>query len=242
MISFNKEQVIIVTGASSGLGEGTALFLNELGATVIGIGRCQERLDAMRSKCKYPENMFLEKKDLTEDIKGLPNYIKSLKDKYGKLSGLACCAGQARLAPLQILDYDDMKQMFDVNYHAPMMLIKGFADRRNNVGKGASIVCISSAAIEITPRGKSVYSGTKSGLAASIKCIAKELAPFNIRANCISPSDINTQLTNSLEEVRNFYPFGYGEVSDVANLCAFLLSDKAKWITGQNYILDCGSY
>ena len=81
MISFKKEQVYIVTGASSGIGEATAILLNELGATIVGIGRNQERLEAMKAKCKYPENVFLEQKDLTEDIEGLPKYVKELKDK-----------------------------------------------------------------------------------------------------------------------------------------------------------------
>ena len=76
MINFKKEQVYIVTGASSGLGEGTALLLNELGATVVGIARNKERLEAMRAKCKYPENMYLEIKNLVEDIEGLPQYVK----------------------------------------------------------------------------------------------------------------------------------------------------------------------
>ena len=68
MISFNPEQRFIVTGASSGIGEGVALLLNELGATVIGIGRNAERLEGMKAKCKHPENVFLEQKELTEDI------------------------------------------------------------------------------------------------------------------------------------------------------------------------------
>ena len=80
MIKFNKEQIYIVTGASSGIGEATAILLNELGATIVGIGRNQERLEAMKAKCKYPENVFLEQKDLTEDIEGLPKYVKELKD------------------------------------------------------------------------------------------------------------------------------------------------------------------
>ena len=81
MISFNKEDVFLVTGASSGLGEGVALLLNELGATVIGIARNKERLEAMQAKCKKPENMHIEIKDLAQDIEHLPLYVKELKNK-----------------------------------------------------------------------------------------------------------------------------------------------------------------
>ena len=81
MISFAAEQRFIVTGASSGIGRGVALLLNELGATVIGIGRNEERLQAMKEKVRFPENVFLEQKDLVEDIAGLPSYVKQLREK-----------------------------------------------------------------------------------------------------------------------------------------------------------------
>ena len=63
MIAFTNDQRYIVTGASSGIGEGVALLLSELGATVIGVGRNQERLDGMKAKAKCPDRIFLEQKD-----------------------------------------------------------------------------------------------------------------------------------------------------------------------------------
>ncbi len=245
MISFSKEQIFIVTGASSGIGEGTALLLNELGATVVGIARNKERLETMKSKCKYPENMFLEIKDLAEDINALPQYIKELKNKYGKFSGLAYCAGVCQVNPLQTIDYSEMKQMFDINYFAPVFMVKGIADKRNNVGEGASIVVISSVSALARDKGHLVYSGTKSALCASLKSISKELHKQKIRLNTILPSNIKTPMTasdNNDYEISQqaLYPFGFGEVSDVSNMVAYLLSDKAKFISGQDYVLDSG--
>ncbi len=244
MISFNKEQIYIVTGASSGIGEGTALLLNELGATVIGIARNEERLNAMRNKCKYPENMHLEIKDLAEDIENLPQYIKELKNKYGKLSGLAYCAGIVEVKPLQLLDLHEMRKLFDINYFVPIMMAKGFADKRNNIGKGTSMVFIASIAGVHCDRAMTTYSGSKAALTASVKSIARELAPHYIRVNSVSPSDIITPLTSGVDGLRArkepLYPMGLGEVNDVANMIIYLLSDKSKWITTQNYIVDCG--
>lgn len=244
MISFNSEQRFIVTGASSGIGEGVALLLNELGATVIGIGRNVERLEGMKAKCKHPENMFVEQKELTEDIQGLPAYVKSLKDKYGKLSGMAYCAGITLNQPLQLKDYAISRNLFDIDYFAPMFMTKAFGDKRNTIGRGTSIVLISSTAANCSARAMSDYCGAKAALSHSARCVAKELAPHGIRINCVLPADIITPMTLADPDIlaSKNYPMGVGEVADVANLVAFLLSNKAKWITGQNYVVDCASF
>ncbi len=249
MISFSSEQKFIVTGASSGIGEGVALLLNELGASVIAIGRNEIRLNGLKQKAKHPENMFLEQKDLTEDIDGLPAYVKSLKEKYGKFSGMAYCAGITGIYPLQVLDFEKIKRVFDINYFAPILMTKGLIDRRNNIGTGCSCVYVSSIDAKTCTRGQSVYSGTKAGLCASVKAIAKEVSSQGIRMNCVLPSMIKTpmtldefsQLTGMTEDMqKNIYPFGWGEPKDVADMIVFLLSDAAKFISGQNYIIDSG--
>ena len=246
MISFKKEQVYIVTGASSGLGDATAILLNELGSTVVGIGRNQERLKAMKAKCKYPENVFLEQKDLTEDIEGLPKYVKELKDKYGKFSGMAYCAGITDVTPLKALNYETIKNVFKIDYYAPCLMLKGFVDKRNNIGFGTSVVVISSLAGISGSRGMVSYCGAKAAIINSVRCIAKEYSQNGIRVNSIAPSDIATPMTQTgdikdfVDSRKDIYPFGIGEPNDVANMVAYLLSDKAKFISGQNYVIDSG--
>lgn len=243
MISFTPDHRFIVTGASSGIGEAVALLLNELGASVIGIGRNRERLDAMKAKAKHPENVFLEQKDLAEDIEGLPAYVKTLKDKYGKFQGMAYCAGLPCIQPLRAVEYEHMQQIFAVNYFAPVFMAKGFADKRNNNGKGSAIVCIASGGGVHCDPGMTEYAGSKGALIATMQSIARELAPSGLRVNCVSPSLINTNMADEI--ARSFaegkYPFGIGKPVDVANVVAFLLSDRTEWITAQNYIIDCGA-
>jgi len=242
MVSFTADQRFIVTGASSGIGEGVALLLNELGATVIGIGRNEERLAAMKAKAKHPENIFIEHKDLAADMPGLPSYVKALKEKYGKFQGMAYCAGLSGIMPLRAVDYDAMQTMFAVNYFAPVFMAKGFADKRNNNGAGSAMVFIASRGGVHTDPGMTSYAGTKGGLIATMQSIAKELAPSGVRVNCVSPALIETNMADatSRQYAEGKYPMGLGQVPDVANMIAFLLGQESHWISGQNYLIDCG--
>ena len=246
MISFTPDQIYIVTGASSGLGEATALLLNKLGATVVAIARNEERLNKMKSRCEHPEHMHIEIKDLAEDIGELPKYVKALKEKYGKFSGLAYCAGITDVTPLKSLELEAMETLFEIDYYSPIFFTKGFADKRNNIGQGASIVLLSSLAGSFASKGMISYCGAKAALINSSKVIAKEYSSTGLRINTISPSDIETPMTQT-DEIKNFvlnrlsnYPFGIGEPDDVANMVVYLLSDKAKYISGQNYVIDSG--
>ena len=248
MISFTKDQKYIVTGASSGIGEGIALLLNELGATVIAMGRNKERLQALKLKAHDPEAMFLEAKDLAQDIGALPDYVKELRERYGKFSGMAYSAGVTAVAPVQVFDYEYAKRIFDINYFAPIMMTKGLLDRRNNVGKGASFVYLSSLDAFVSTRGQTLYAGSKAALSATIKGMAREVAFRGIRMNSLLPSMIKTPMTTSAESdkygakevVDDQHPFGWGRVEDVANFAVFLLSDKAQFLSGQKYIVDSG--
>ncbi len=245
MSLFTKEQVFLVTGASSGIGQGVALKLNQEGATVVAIARRADKLEETKAQAAAPESFFCEVKDLAEDIADLPKYMKSLKDKYGKLSGLAYCAGIDEIVPLRALDLEDMQKLFAIDYFAPIFMAKGFADKRINVGKGAAAVFVSSIARLTCTTGMTTYAGAKAALTSSIKVMSRELAPIGVRMNSVSPAMIDTDMTKVLpkrEEILKRYPFGFAEVEDISNLICFLLSQKAKWITGQDYVFDCGTY
>lgn len=243
MISFDKEQIFIVTGASSGIGKCVAETLNALGATVVAIARREDKLIELKENAKFPENIHIEIKDLSENIEELPDYVKSLKAKYGKFSGMAYCAGIGEVQPLQLMDYENTTKEFKINYFAPIFMLKGISDRRINTGKGTSCVFIASIAASCCDKGHVVYSGSKAALISSVKAAAKELSASGVRLNCVSPSIIETPMTNDFEYInsqKEKYPMGIGKPDDVANLLVYLLSDTAKFISGQNYIIDSG--
>ena len=100
----------------------------------------------------------------------------------------------------------------------------------------------SAGAIGCDP-GMTCYSGSKGALISSLKSISREVARQGIRINTVSPTLINTDMAGEIERqyAEGKYPLGIGEPYDVANLIVYLLSDKAKWIASQNYIIDCGA-
>lgn len=245
MIRFDNSNTYLVTGASSGIGKEIALLLNKLGANVVATARNRTRLEELKEVCDYSNNMNIEVYDLVNELENLPSYITNLKEKYGKFSGLVCSAGIENIDITRTLELGAMENIFKINYFAPMLLTKCFVDKRNCIGEGTSIVYISSIAGINPERGQISYSGSKGALIASMKSISKELSLRKIRCNCISPAWINTPLLKKHNDIAKVnldaYSLGIGEAFDVANLAIFLLSDKARWITGQNYVLDGGS-
>lgn len=248
MISFTQDQIILVTGASSGLGMATAQLLSDLGATIIASGRNQSRLDELTKKCTAEKRLIPALRDLTENADDLSAWVRSLAKEYGKLTGLVCCAGITETMPLQLFDMDATQRIFNINYFAPMLLAKGFTDRRANVGSGASIVFIASMAAVAPIMGLIGYAGSKGALVSSARGLSQETAKTGVRVNCITPGLISTPMTNNLpssasdwliEEAKRT-ALGPGYPRDVAQLIAFLMSDCSRWITGQNFIIDGG--
>ena len=134
MTTFTNENIFVVTGASSGIGEGIALLLNKMGATVIGIGRNQDQLISLKEKSENPQYLHTESIDLSEKVDELPIYLRALSYKYGKPCGLVCSAGIDLPQALQGLNLNSGKHVFDINYFSPVFMAKGFADRRFNAG------------------------------------------------------------------------------------------------------------
>lgn len=248
MALFVRENIFIVTGASSGIGKSVVLKLIEEGASVVSIARSREKLEQMQSESSASDRVFIEIVDLAEHIGDMYEYLKVLKDRYGKFSGISYCAGQILLKPASTVEYQESLNLFNINYFAPVMMIKSFMDRRICIGSGASAVAVASAEAFLREKGLCIYSGTKAALQASLATIAKEIASRGMRVNTVSPSDIKTPMTMNGDMVsirqgrEESYPLGFGEPKDVAELIVFLLSDKAKWLTGHDYIVDCATF
>lgn len=245
------ESRVLVTGASSGIGRAVALLCNRRGAAVIASGRDMARLQDLKNACAHPESLHIAPRDLLEDMDVLPQWVAGLCQKYGKLTGLVCCAGFAATMPLRAYDRNVVARLYDIHVHAPLLLARGFADKRNNMGRGSSIVFLSSAAARAKLAGLSAYGGAKAAIQAAAVSLSRELAPQGVRVNAVAPAMVRTPMAeqyfamlspDALDQAQAAYPLGLGAPEDVAQAIAFLLSDASKWITGQTLVLDGGRY
>jgi NAD(P)-dependent dehydrogenase (short-subunit alcohol dehydrogenase family) len=226
---------ILIIGASSGIGYATAKLLS-LKHNVIAVARREDRL-------KEFENYEVFDVSKLEDI---ANFIKKLVKKYGKFDALIYCAGTQNIKPLKVTKIDEAKGLFDINYFAPLFFAKSFSSKRI-VSSSASIVFISSIAGFKSEVGILNYSASKAALNSIVYGLAKEIAP--IRVNAIAPGFLETEMTEKFAHIYNNefkdrlereYPLGLGNVEDVANLVEFLISPKAKYITGDIIRIDGG--
>jgi NAD(P)-dependent dehydrogenase (short-subunit alcohol dehydrogenase family) len=238
---------ILVTGASSGIGKGIAIYLSKVGANVIMAARNEEKLKETYNELE-PGNHSYYLIDLNnqDEIEGMIDDICS-DDK--KLNGIVHSAGISRTVPIQYLKLDNLKSIMSINFYSFMELVKHFSKRKYN-DNGGSIVAISSISSKLGARGLSAYCASKGALDSAIRPMALELAAKNIRINSIAPGMIKSQIYDGLIELVNNKDFetdlkkrqimGLGKPEDVASVAAFLLSDASKFITGTSIIVDGG--
>lgn len=243
-----KDKKIIITGASSGLGRACAILFSQLGAIIVLMGRDENRLIETRKNMLNPENHLIISLDLTK-LEAIEADIKEASSKLGTFDGLVHCAGISTTLPLRLINEDKLNTFFQTNVYSAIQICKILSKPKYINEKGGSFVLISSVMGHVGEVGKTIYSLTKGALLAGAKSMALELAPKKIRVNCVSPGVIITPMTSaqpyneseeSLNLIKSYHPLGLGEPNDVANACAYLISDASKWVTGTNLMVDGG--
>ena len=234
-------KTILVTGASSGIGRGVAIACSKMGAMVVLNGRNQQKLNETFSYLAGEGHKVLTA-DLTDD-----DAVARMIGEIPKLDGVVHCAGIGQRVLCKQLKEQDVDSVMDTNFKGPVLLQQALLAGKK-LNKGASIVFIASIATWSPSVGNAVYSASKGAIVSYANCLSLELAPRQIRVNCISPAMVWTDLViqdgmdeEQLKEDEQKYPLKrYGTPEDIAHLAIYMLSDASSWMTGSNVKISGG--
>ena len=236
---------VLVTGASSGIGRAIAVGLSSTHRVILN-GRDKPRLAGARAECANPDEHVVWDFDLEQ--------VEQVSESLGHLlvhRGLTVqvfihCAGVMRILPVRSTDSQLMRRLIDLTVISATEITRLLVSRKANQQELRSVLFMSSIASRFGARGFSAYSAAKAALDGYMRSMAVELAP-RVRANSILLGAIRTPMTESVfadkalaEKMEAGYPLGTGRPEDVLNLAAFLVSERARWITGQEFVLDGG--
>ncbi|MBQ6929277.1 MAG: SDR family oxidoreductase [Oscillospiraceae bacterium] len=227
----------LVTGASKGIGRQIALTLAQNGYTVIGTyNSTQVAEDA--------ENIIYTKCDVS-DYADVCALFEHIRDSFKTLDAVVNCAGVSWVGLLQDMTEEEIAKLVGINLNGTIFVCQQAASVMVKQHSG-NIVNISSIWGNNGASCEAVYSATKGGINAFTKALAQELAPSGIRVNAVCPGVIKTDMLNCFSEedlkaLADETPLGrIGTVQDVADMVDFLLSEKAKFVTGQIITVDGG--
>lgn len=239
---------VVVTGGSRGIGLGICRKLAGSGYRALAIGRTEnEELRAAieGAEKSAPGSFHFVAYDLN-DLEGMPELAKRLRKEFGPITGLVNNAGISFEGALALMPVQQIEQVVRVNTLAPILLTRTIV-RSMMADGGGSIVNIASIVASSGYSGLSVYAATKASLIGFTRSLAREVGRMGITVNAVAPGFVNTDLTQSLHEeqrekvVRRSALRRLTDVEDVANAVEFLLSEKARNITGTIVTVDAGS-
>ncbi len=249
-------QTAIVTGASSGIGQGVAIALAQEGANVcINYHSSEQGAEQTKKEIeKFGGHTIIVQADSSKAA-DVQRMFKQTIDAFGTVDILVSNAGIQKDAPFLEMTHEDWQQVINLNltgqFFCAQEAAKEFvrrgivADRSKAAGK---IICMSSVHDMIPWAGHINYATAKGGVLMFMKTLAQELAPHKIRVNAISPGAIRTSINEdawkdeaSLKELLKLIPYQrIGEPEDIGKVAAWLASDDADYVQGQTIYVDGG--
>ena len=230
-----KGKTYLITGASGGIGLAIIRKLLESGAIVYSNSR--------RAIDLQDKNLHHTQGDITEE-----HFVKEWIASIEAIDGLVYSTGMIDPRPIRFETKEKMMKVWDVNYFSAVNLVSELIKKRK-INKWSSHVFLSSISARAPYIGGSKYTGSKAALEVFAKVMTMELHDKKIRANCLAPAMVKTEMYDKgidkgsverMEEHISKYPFGVGFPEDIAQACCFLLSDASRWINGVTLTMDGG--
>jgi NAD(P)-dependent dehydrogenase (short-subunit alcohol dehydrogenase family) len=245
-----EDKVVLITGATSGIGRSCAFVFAEAGARLMLTGRKQDVLEELRAALnKHNDRCAITAGDIT-DTGFRKELIAAAVDSFGRLDVLVNAAGIIGSGTIENTTLEDFDYMMDINlrsvFHLAQLAVPYL------IKTGGNIVNVSSVTGTRAFPGILSYCVSKAGVDQFTRAAALDLAPKNVRINAVNPGVVRTNLHRRsgmdeaayqkfLEHSKTTHPLGrVGEPEEVAHLIAFLASDKAGWITGMTCGIDGG--
>lgn len=242
-------KVVVVTGASSGIGRASALAFSREGASVVLVARDGEALAAVAAEASGPTAVIAA--DVMADDTPT-RVVGAAVTRFGGLDVLVNAAGIIGTAATDATPDELFDRMFAINVRGPFRLMREafplLKARRGNVVNVSSVNGLRAFA------GVAVYCSSKAALDHLTRCAALDWAPHGVRVNCVNPGVTVTNLHRRggmdetryaafLERAKETHPLGRpGQPDDIAEAILFVASDKAAWITGDTIAVDGGRH
>lgn len=236
-------QVVIVTGASRGIGKEIAQQFAREGAKLVLIGRDEAALK------RTVEELQAQAISIQADVSSPEDMEKMIQEtlaQYGKVDILCHNAGIYPYSRLENMTLDEWKKVIDINLTGTFLAVKACIPWMKSQGQGKIVITSSTSGPQTALPGFSHYTASKGGVAGFIRTAAVELAKYKININAVEPGNIMTEGLEGLGEdhidrMIRAVPLGrLGTPEDVAQAILFLASKDASYITGQSIIIDGG--
>lgn len=239
-----KLKTIMVAGASGGIGKAVALKLSDDKTRIVLVGRRIDKLEAVRSSIKG--EAIVKRCDVT-DYQEVAELFEWLRLNEIMLSGMVYCAGIWCMKPLKIMEAGELDRLFKTNISGFYEMCRLFNSPKVSE-KDSSIVGISSISSLIGEPGTSAYSMTKAAMNAMIRSLSTELLKRRIRINAILPGivaskmgcDLDDRTEEDYKKIEEHQPMGVIPTEDVAEMVNYLLSEKARYMTGELITISGG--